>query len=53
MKCRRVTVVDVEIDRCAQCFGIWFDQLEKEDLRKLEGTEAFDIDDEFVGAQYD
>lgn len=48
-----VTVDDIDIDRCTRCFGIWFDRLEKEDLRKLEGAEEIDIGDEFVGAQYD
>ncbi len=43
----------IEIDRCTHCFGIWFDQLEKEDLKHLKGAESIDIGDEFVGAKFD
>ena len=48
-----VSVEGIEINRCAHCFGIWFDRLEKEDLRKLKGAESVDVGDEFVGARYD
>ena len=40
----------IEIDRCTDCFGMWFDHLEKEDLKDLKGAESIDIGDEFVGA---
>jgi uncharacterized protein len=42
----------IEIDRCTDCFGMWFDHLEKEDLKTLEGADSIDIGDEFVGARY-
>ncbi len=42
----------IEIDRCTDCFGMWFDHLEREDLKTLEGAESIDIGDEFVGAKY-
>ncbi len=41
----------VEIDRCTNCYGLWFDHLEQEILKKLEGAESIDIGDEFVGAR--
>lgn len=41
---------DVEVDRCTGCYGLFFDHLEKETLRKLEGSEVLDIGDEFLGA---
>ncbi len=41
----------IEIDRCIECFGMFFDHLEKEDLRSLKGAETIDIGDEFVGAR--
>jgi Zn-finger nucleic acid-binding protein len=44
---------DVEIDRCTGCFGIWFDELEQDDLRRLQGAADVDVGDEFVGAKYD
>ena len=43
---------DVEVDRCTGCHGLFFDHLEKETLRKLEGSEVLDIGDEFLGATY-
>ncbi len=42
----------VEIDRCTDCFGMWFDHLEKEDLKNLKGAESIDIGDDFIGARY-
>ncbi|MEM7366248.1 MAG: zf-TFIIB domain-containing protein [Pseudomonadota bacterium] len=43
---------DIEIDRCESCHGLWFDHLEQDDLRKLEGAEDIDIGDEFLGARF-
>lgn len=42
----------VEVDRCSRCFGLFFDHLEKETLRKMKGAELLDVGDEFVGARY-
>ena len=42
----------IEIDRCTDCFGMFFDHLEKEDLKTLQGAEEIDIGDDFVGARY-
>lgn len=42
----------VDIDRCSNCFGLFFDHMEKEDLKKLRGAESIDIGDEFMGARY-
>jgi Zn-finger nucleic acid-binding protein len=42
----------IEIDRCTNCFGMWFDHLEKEDLKTLKGSETIDIGDDFVGARF-
>ncbi len=32
----------VEVDRCSSCGGLWFDLLEHEDLREMEGSESID-----------
>ena len=40
---------NVEIDRCSECNGIWFDILEAQDLKKLAGSEVIDIGDKKVG----
>ncbi|ACB53089.1 hypothetical protein cce_3741 [Crocosphaera subtropica ATCC 51142] len=33
----------IEVDRCCQCSGIWFDSSEAENLKKLRGSEKIDI----------
>ena len=33
----------IEVDRCCQCNGIWFDSSEAENLKKLRGSEKIDI----------
>mgnify|MGYP003662703012 CR=1 FL=1 len=48
-----VSYNDIEVDRCTNCFGIWFDHREQDELKKLQGAESIDIGDEFVGAKYD
>ena len=42
----------IKIDRCTDCFGMFFDHLEKEDLKTLRGAESIDIGDDFVGARF-
>ena len=39
-------------DRCTGCKGIWLDALEKESLKKIEGSEQIDIGDPEVGRQF-
>jgi len=48
-----VTYENVEIDRCTGCAGIWFDMLEADKLKELEGSEAIDSGDAKVGVEYD
>jgi len=48
----KVLFADIEIDRCLECRGLWFDMLEQEDLIRIAGSEAIDIGDDQVGAQY-
>lgn len=47
-----VTFNEVEIDRCTRCYGLFFDHLERETLRKMEGAEMLDVGDDFVGARF-
>lgn len=42
----------VEIDRCTECGGMWFDQNEKERLIEAKGSESLDVGDPVVGAQH-
>lgn len=42
----------IEVDRCVQCGGLWFDRLEADRLRKVEGSaSALDIGDARTGEQ--
>ncbi len=41
-KMETVTFADVEVDRCTQCHGLWFDASEAEKLRSVPGAEAID-----------
>lgn len=38
----RVTFQEIEVDRCPQCQGLWFDLMEHEELKKLPGAESID-----------
>ena len=42
----------VEVDRCTECYGLYFDSTEKETLKQMKGSEEIDIGDEFVGARF-
>ncbi|MCP4129745.1 MAG: zf-TFIIB domain-containing protein [bacterium] len=48
----KVAHENIEVDRCTGCHGIWFDMLEHEDLKSLDGSEKIDIGDAEVGAKY-
>lgn len=48
----KVTFSDIEIERCDDCNGLWFDMLEKEDLVAIKGSESIDIGNEQVGLKY-
>ncbi len=43
----------IRVDRCVHCKGIWFDMLEAEHLKRIEGSESIDIGDPAVGEQFD
>lgn len=42
----------VSVDRCSGCKGLWFDMLEHEHLKGIEGSESIDIGSAEVGEQY-
>ena len=44
---------DIEIDRCTNCKGIWFDMLEHEDLKKISGSASIDIGSAELGKKQD
>jgi Zn-finger nucleic acid-binding protein len=47
-----VTFASVEVDRCTDCQGIFFDEFEKEQLKKMKGADAIDIGDPKVGREF-
>jgi uncharacterized protein len=48
----QVEYLSVEVDRCTECKGLWFDALEKEELKSLKGSEAVDTGDPRVGKRF-
>lgn len=47
-----VTYDNIAVDRCQWCKGLWFDMLEHEDLKAIDGSEAIDTGDAEFGRQY-
>ena len=47
-----VSFADIEFERCLDCYGLWFDMLEQEDLVKIKGSESIDIGATQLGKQY-
>ncbi len=54
-KCRgcleQVVWAGIEVDRCLNCKGIWFDSEEAEQLKTIKGSESLDIGDQAIGDQ--
>ena len=48
----QIVIGDIEIDRCTNCRGLWFDMLEKEDLLRIEGSEEVDLGPDQVDPKY-
>ena len=44
---------EIEIDRCTNCKGLWFDDDEAHRLKELEGSELIDSGDPKEGWKYD
>lgn len=42
----------IEVDRCTQCEGIWFDILEHQELKKIKGSESIDSGNPAKGQAY-
>lgn len=48
----KVAYQTIEVDRCTNCKGIWFDMLEHEKLKAMKGSESIDEGDPEVGKKY-
>ena len=60
MKCPKcispmVTILfeGVAIDRCADCHGLWFDRLERENLMRRRNSEVIDNGDAGLASEFD
>jgi len=49
----KVLFEGVEVDRCADCHGLWFDRFEREALLKRRDSEAIDNGNAQLGSQFD
>ncbi len=49
----KVKFRSIEVDRCEGCRGLWFDNLEHEKLKLLEGSERIDSGEPAIGKKYD
>src|SRR5262249_49659690 len=47
-----VTFGGVEVDRCTDCHGLFFDEFKKEQLQKMRGAEAIDTGDSKLGRTF-
>ncbi len=45
----KVEFQDIEVDRCTECHGLWFDLMEHEQLKAIAGSEAIDTGAPQVG----
>ena len=48
----KVTFDGVEVDRCTDCQGLFFDEMEKEQLLKRKGADTIDMGDPKTGREF-
>jgi len=51
-KMEKVKYESIEVDRCINCKGIWFDDLELEQLLKIKGSEIIDTGSKKLGKKF-
>ena|SRR5687767_2838367 len=49
----RVRFKGIEVDRCTDCQGLWFDDFEMDRLLKMKDSETIDIGDAKLGREFD
>ena len=47
-----VEYASIKVRRCTTCAGIWFDMLQHEDLKHIEGAESIDIGDAALAEKF-
>ncbi|HBB33265.1 MAG TPA: hypothetical protein DDZ80_16675 [Cyanobacteria bacterium UBA8803] len=48
-----VVYSDIQVDRCTDCQGIWFDSMEAQHLKEIKGSEEIDTGDPQIGTKFD
>ena len=48
----KVRYRSIVVDRCTGCRGIWFDMLEAQQLKTIDGSEKIDVGDAKQGRRY-
>ena len=48
----KVVYASIEVDRCRECKGIYFDSLEAQELKKIKGSESIDVGDANTGKKF-
>jgi Zn-finger nucleic acid-binding protein len=48
----KVAFAGVEVDRCTNCQGIFFDEFEKARMQELKGAETIDTGDAKIGREF-
>ena len=49
---QKLTFAGVEVERCTDCQGLFFDEFEKEQLQKMKVADALDIGDAKIGREF-
>lgn len=47
-----VVYANIEVERCVDCKGIWFDSLEAQTLKEIEGSETLDVGQPETGSKF-
>ncbi|MBE9128690.1 MULTISPECIES: zf-TFIIB domain-containing protein [unclassified Coleofasciculus] len=47
-----VVYAEIEVDRCTDCQGIWFDSQEAQMLKEIQGSESIDTGDPQIGSKF-
>ena len=48
----QVVYASIEVDRCTDCQGIWFDSLEAQNLKEIKGSESIDVGNPNTGKKF-
>ncbi len=49
---KQVDFQGIIVERCSQCYGLWFDEFEQDRLKEHKGSEVIDQGDVTLGTKY-